>query len=111
MEPPDVLGGFSLEPDIYLALLSHSGSRGIGEGVAKHFSSLAMSLRLNLSENLAAVLNLPVCPQDLTVIDPHSRSCKRDDKISVLDVKMRSSCTSAPLFRENRRVKLRSVVS
>ena len=43
-----------------------------------------------LADFLAAVLTLPVCSQDLTVIDPHSLSNKRDDKISVLDVKVRS---------------------
>ncbi len=43
-----------------------------------------------LADFLAAVLNLPVISQDLTVIDPHSLSNKRDDKISVLDVKVRS---------------------
>ena len=43
-----------------------------------------------LADFLAAVIKLPVSPQDLTVIDPHSLSSKRDDKISVLDVKVRS---------------------
>ena len=43
-----------------------------------------------LADFLAAVLKLPVCSQELTVIDPHSLSSKRDDKISVLDVKVRS---------------------
>ena len=60
VDQPVVLGGFSLEPGIYLALLSHSGSRGTGEGIAKHFSSLAMGLRPNLPKKLAhlAWLNL-----------------------------------------------------
>lgn len=34
-----------LEKGVYLALLSHSGSRGTGEEVAGHFSKLAMNLR------------------------------------------------------------------
>lgn len=34
-----------LEPGVYLALLSHSGSRGSGEAVAGHYSKLAMELR------------------------------------------------------------------
>lgn len=34
-----------LEPGDYLALLSHSGSRGLGASVANHFTKLAMSLR------------------------------------------------------------------
>ncbi|MEM1185314.1 MAG: RtcB family protein [Planctomycetota bacterium] len=37
-----------LEPGDYLALLSHSGSRGSGAAVCDHYSKLAMSLRPNL---------------------------------------------------------------
>lgn len=36
------LGGIRLEAGIYLALLSHSGSRGTGEAVATHYSNVAM---------------------------------------------------------------------
>ncbi len=36
----------------YLALLSHSGSRGAGEAVAKHFSALAASLHPELPQEL-----------------------------------------------------------
>ena len=38
-----------LDSDTYLALLSHSGSRGTGAMVASHYSRLAMSLRPSLS--------------------------------------------------------------
>jgi len=39
----DKLGtGLGLEPGEYLALLTHSGSRGTGAAIAKHYSSLAM---------------------------------------------------------------------
>lgn len=38
-----------LDPGAYLALLSHSGSRGTGAMVASHYSKLAMSLRPELS--------------------------------------------------------------
>ncbi|MEM9986515.1 MAG: RtcB family protein, partial [Bacteroidota bacterium] len=31
-----------LEPGTYLVLLSHSGSRGLGAGIAKHYTNLAM---------------------------------------------------------------------
>ncbi len=34
-----------LDPGRYLALLSHSGSRGAGNTVARHFSDLAMAIR------------------------------------------------------------------
>jgi tRNA-splicing ligase RtcB len=41
LEKPDL----GLEAGAYLALLSHSGSRGAGETIASHFSGLAMKLR------------------------------------------------------------------
>ena len=47
------------EPDLgieeagtYLALLSHSGSRGVGYTIADHFSNLAMDLRPHLPSNV-----------------------------------------------------------
>ena len=44
--------GLGLEPGVYLALLSHSGSRGTGESVALHYSELALQLRPGLPEQL-----------------------------------------------------------
>lgn len=44
--------GLSLKAGVYLALLSHSGSRGTGEAVAKHYSALAMSLHPELPPEL-----------------------------------------------------------
>ena len=41
-----------LEPGEYLALLSHSGSRGSGAAVAKHYSDLAMKLHPELPKEL-----------------------------------------------------------
>ena len=41
-----------LEPGGYLALLSHSGSRGSGEEAASYYSRLAMSLRPSLPKEL-----------------------------------------------------------
>lgn len=41
-----------LEPGRYLALLSHSGSRGVGNAVARHFSELAMDIRADLPREL-----------------------------------------------------------
>jgi len=53
-------GTLTLEQDdlglaagIYVALLSHSGSRGTGAGVAEHYSKLAMSLHRELPQELA----------------------------------------------------------
>ncbi len=44
--------GFTLPAGRYLALLSHSGSRGTGEAVAKHYTELAMSLHPNMPDRL-----------------------------------------------------------
>ncbi|MHC4562711.1 MAG: RtcB family protein [Planctomycetota bacterium] len=44
--------GLGLEPGEYLALLSHSGSRGTGATVADHYSKLAMRLRPQLPREL-----------------------------------------------------------
>ena len=41
-----------LAPGDYLALLSHSGSRGVGNAVATHYSKLAQRLRRNLPHEL-----------------------------------------------------------
>ena len=42
-----------LEAGVYLALLSHSGSRGTGAEIASHYSKLARSLRPELPRELA----------------------------------------------------------
>lgn len=42
----------SLAPGVYLALLSHSGSRGAGAAVAAHYSKMAMDLRPELPKEL-----------------------------------------------------------
>ena len=44
--------GFDLAPGEYLALLSHSGSRGTGAGVADRYSKLAMDLHPELPPEL-----------------------------------------------------------
>ena len=49
---PAVLGGRALDAGVYLALLSHSGSRGSGEAVATYYSQLAMSLRPDMPQEL-----------------------------------------------------------
>jgi tRNA-splicing ligase RtcB (3'-phosphate/5'-hydroxy nucleic acid ligase) len=48
LEKPDL----GLEAGQYLALLSHSGSRGAGAAVANHYSNLAMNLRSDLPKEL-----------------------------------------------------------
>jgi tRNA-splicing ligase RtcB len=40
----------NLAPGTYLALLSHSGSRGVGYKIAEHYSKLAMELHPNLDK-------------------------------------------------------------
>lgn len=47
-ERPVSMGGQEFDKGVYLALLSHSGSRGTGEKVADHYSKLAMSLQPEL---------------------------------------------------------------
>ncbi|MBQ7606412.1 MAG: RNA 3'-phosphate cyclase [Desulfovibrionaceae bacterium] len=47
-----VLGGKRLTAGTYLALLSHSGSRGTGESVAQYYSNLAMQMRPYLPEGI-----------------------------------------------------------
>jgi tRNA-splicing ligase RtcB len=48
LEAPDL----GLDAGRYLALLSHSGSRGVGNAVARHFSELAMGLHPELPREL-----------------------------------------------------------
>ncbi|MFW5837850.1 MAG: RtcB family protein [Desulfovibrionaceae bacterium] len=49
----EVLDGFrGLGPGRYVALLSHSGSRGTGEHVARHYSNLAMQMHPELPDEL-----------------------------------------------------------
>ncbi len=48
LEAPDL----GLEKGTYLALLSHSGSRGTGEATAKHYSTRAMDLHPHLPREL-----------------------------------------------------------
>jgi len=43
---------FGLDKGCWLALLSHSGSRGAGEKAAEHYSKLAMNLRPGLPQEL-----------------------------------------------------------
>ena len=43
---------FALPPGKYLALLSHSGSRGSGAAVCNHYSKLAMELRPELDKQM-----------------------------------------------------------
>ena len=49
---PARIGEADLAPGVYLALLSHSGSRGTGESVARYYSERAVSLRPALPEEL-----------------------------------------------------------
>ena len=48
IDKPDL----GLEPGVYLALMSHSGSRGTGAKVAGHYSRLAMDLHPELPKQL-----------------------------------------------------------
>ena len=52
LEEPSMIGGHKLEAGNYLALLSHSGSRGTGEAVATYYSNIAMQQCYYLPEAL-----------------------------------------------------------
>ncbi|MGH7243909.1 MAG: RtcB family protein [Phycisphaerales bacterium] len=54
----------SLAPGEYLALLSHSGSRGTGAGVCDHYSKLAMGMRSDLPKELARLAWLDLDSQE-----------------------------------------------
>jgi tRNA-splicing ligase RtcB len=49
-----------LDAGEYLALLSHSGSRGAGNAIASHYSKLAMTLHPELPKELAHLAWLPL---------------------------------------------------
>ena len=51
-QPDDDTSRFDLEPGSYVALLSHSGSRGVGAQVASHYSKLAMKRHPELPKEL-----------------------------------------------------------
>ncbi|MDL2271582.1 RtcB family protein [Desulfovibrio sp. OttesenSCG-928-I05] len=53
-----------LTPGVYLALLSHSGSRGTGEAVATHYSKRAMELRPQLPQELRHLAWLDMASED-----------------------------------------------
>ncbi|HZU13597.1 MAG TPA: RtcB family protein [Chloroflexota bacterium] len=52
--------GLGLEPGDYLALLSHSGSRGVGFKIANAYSELAMRLHPNLDKRVRHLAWLPL---------------------------------------------------
>jgi tRNA-splicing ligase RtcB len=56
-QPNNALG---LAPGKYLALLSHSGSRGVGFKIATYYSELAMKLMPNLPEGVRHLAWLPL---------------------------------------------------
>jgi tRNA-splicing ligase RtcB len=56
-EPDDSLG---LEPGDYLALLSHSGSRGVGFKIANTYSQLAMQMQPHLDTSVRHLAWLPL---------------------------------------------------
>jgi tRNA-splicing ligase RtcB len=55
---------FGLEPGVYLALLSHSGSRGIGAKIADRFSKLAMEKHPDLDKSVRYLAWLSLDSED-----------------------------------------------
>lgn len=52
-----------LEPGEYLALLSHSGSRGVGYKIANHYSQIAMDMHPELDKSVRHLAWLPLDTQ------------------------------------------------
>ena len=57
-------GPLGLEPGVYLALLSHSGSRGMGAKIADHFSKLAVKRHPELPRELQRLAWLDLDSED-----------------------------------------------
>jgi tRNA-splicing ligase RtcB len=55
---------FGLQPGEYLALLSHSGSRGVGARIADRFSKLAMENHSDLDKRVRHLAWLPLNSED-----------------------------------------------
>jgi len=55
---------FGLEPGEYLALLSHSGSRGVGAKIANHYSKLAMEKHPDLDKSVRHLAWLSLNSED-----------------------------------------------
>jgi len=55
---------FGLEPGEYLALLSHSGSRGVGAKIANHYSKLAMEKHPDLDKTVRHLAWLSLNSED-----------------------------------------------
>jgi tRNA-splicing ligase RtcB len=55
---------FGLQPGEYLALLSHSGSRGVGAKIADRFSKLAMEKHPDLDKSVKHLAWLPMDSED-----------------------------------------------
>jgi tRNA-splicing ligase RtcB len=55
---------FGLKPGEYLALLSHSGSRGVGARIADRFSKLAMEKHPDLDKSVKHLAWLPLDTED-----------------------------------------------
>lgn len=64
LEITDPNNPFNLAIGKYLALLSHSGSRGVGFKIANHYTNLAMSLMVDLDSAVKHLAWLPL-DQDL----------------------------------------------
>jgi tRNA-splicing ligase RtcB len=56
----DAANTLKLKPGSYLALLSHSGSRGVGYKIAEHYTKIAMELMPDLDESVKHLAWLPL---------------------------------------------------
>lgn len=60
LEVLDPLNPLKLKPGNYLALLSHSGSRGVGFKIANHYTKIAMEMLAGLDESVKHLAWLPL---------------------------------------------------
>ncbi len=74
--------GFGLGTGDYIALLTHSGSRGTGAAIARHFSDLAMKQHPNLPKELKHLAWLPMDSEEgqvyfqaMTLMGHYSAAC------------------------------------
>lgn len=60
LEVTEVANPLNLKPGTYLALLSHSGSRGVGFKIAEHYTKIAMGMMPDLDASVKHLAWLPL---------------------------------------------------
>ncbi|MBA3237060.1 MAG: RtcB family protein [Parachlamydiaceae bacterium] len=63
-EVTDATNPLKLQPGTYLALLSHSGSRGVGFKIAQHYTKIAMEMMPDLDKSVKHLAWLPLAREE-----------------------------------------------